>query len=71
VTNSSHVIGHLLRTLRCLRYMRCAACVRLETALNDGCQQREDVVVVWFKCRSNNAVLKGVTASCRGRLAIY
>jgi len=48
VTNSSHVIGHFLRTwrslrslrktLRCLRYVRCVACVRLETALNYVCR---------------------------------
>jgi len=69
VTNSSYVIGHLLHTLRCLHYMRCIACVRLETALDVGCQCREDVVVEWSKCRSSNAVLKGAMVSCRGRLA--
>ena len=31
------VIGHLLHTLRCWRYVRCTACVRLETALIARC----------------------------------
>ena len=38
------------------------------TALYAGCQQREDVVE-WYKCRTDNTVLKGMTASCHGRLA--
>jgi len=46
VTHYSHVIGHLLHCIHCV------ACVRLETALNTGCELREDVE--WSKCRSNN-----------------
>ena len=33
MTNSSHVIGHFLRTLRCVSYVHCVAIIRLETAL--------------------------------------
>jgi len=51
--------------LRCMR--KAGNC----TVLNVGCQLRGDVVVKWSKCRSNNAVLKGMTVSCRGRLAVY
>jgi len=52
VTNSSHVI-HTLHSLHCLHYV---ACIRLETALNAGCQLREDVE--WAKYRSNNACVR-------------
>ena len=67
--NEQTTDGHLLHMLHSLRYMRCIACVRMETARNTGCQWREDVVVEQSKCRSNNAMLKGAMASCRGRLA--
>jgi len=51
VTNSSHVIGHFLRTLCSLRYVRCIACSW--KPLNAGCQLREDGE--WAKYKSNNA----------------
>ena len=53
MTNSSHIIGHLLHTLHSLCYMCCVACIRRETVLNAGCQLREDAE--WANCRSNNA----------------
>ena len=46
----------------------CAACVRLEAALDVRCPQRDDVVE-WSGCRSDSAVLTGVATSCRGCLA--
>jgi len=48
--------------------VHCIACVRLEAALDVRCGWREDVVE-WSGCRSDSAVLKGLAASYRGRLA--
>jgi len=69
VTNSIHVIGHLLQTLHSLRYMLCVACVRLEAKLNAGCQLREDVE--WAKCRSNTACVERCDSVLLHQLAEY
>jgi len=49
VTNSSHVIGHFLRTLRYVHYVCCVACIRLETTLDSKYSNIDEYVTCrWY-----------------------
>jgi len=70
LTNSNHIIGHLLHTLHYLLHVCCVVCIRLETELNSGCQLREDVE--WAKYRSNNVRVErcnGILSRPTGRIS--